>query len=71
MITARCPHCGRPDAPVINSYFDRHRRAGWDRLTSPGNELCLITMHSYLKPGDTCTHPDGHPGHVDSAGEDT
>lgn len=55
-----CSHCGRANAPTYQGgdhsdrgRLDRHRRAGWDREASPGNELCAATVLG-LRANETC-----------------
>lgn len=54
-----CWHCGRKDAPLTDDgYLERHRRADWDKSSSPGNELCNggAWGGGHLRPGEPCNH---------------
>ncbi len=69
MTSARCPHCGKPDAPVELGCISRHRRADWDPDVDSSNEVCLASG-LWLKVDERCgpLHPGPSEHCVDQQG---
>jgi hypothetical protein len=70
MTTARCPHCGKPDAPVEDGAISRHRRADWDPNDPTTDKLHDIQLCAggglWLPVGERCHHLVANPDCLDA-----